>query len=120
MENRLEQTGAGSLYYRVAFDRREEIDDGFGNTVSGPWQEQFQKQAQFMFGRGSEAIMAARLDNRSPMTVRIRMSQDTRQIDTDWQMRDVRAGGLPYNIRDITWDNSRAFIELVVEGGVAT
>lgn len=116
---KLNQSGAGRLYYRLAFDQREMVDDGYGNVVAGDWTEQFQCRAEFIHLRGSETIMAARLESREPMIVRVRMSAQTRQIANEWQMRDLR-DGKPYNIRDITWDNNRAMIDLLVEGGVAT
>lgn len=116
---RINQTGAGRLEQRVAFDKREEVEDPYGNMVAD-WVEQFQDYAAFMFLRGSEQVMAARLESREPMLVRIRMSANARQIGNDWQMRDVRADNKAYNIRDITWDNNRAVVDLLVEGGVAT
>lgn len=116
---RLNQTGAGNLQQLVAFDARGVVDDGMGNVVSGPWAEEFQAYAQFFFGRGSEEIMAARLEGREPMIVRIRMCADARRITTDWRMRDVRADDKAFNIRDITYDNNRAVVDLAVEGGVA-
>jgi head-tail adaptor len=117
---RLEQTGSGRLEQRVAFDRRAMVDDGYGNEVAGDWQEQFQARAQFLFLRGSEQVMAARLASREPMLVRIRMSAAAKEIGNDWQLRDMHGDGKPYNVRDITWDNNRAVIDLLVEGGVAT
>jgi hypothetical protein len=104
---------------RVAFDARQAIDDGYGNVVAGDWQEQFRCRAEFMFARGSEEVMAARLEGRSPMLVRIYRSSASEAITTDWQMRDL-GDGEAYNVRDVTWDNSRAVIDLLVEGGVAT
>lgn len=118
MEN-LNQTGAGHLQHKVAFDKRAMVDDGYGNEVAGDWQEQFQTRAQFIFLRGSEQVMAARLESREPMLVRIRMSANAQLIDNDWQMRDVRMDRA-FNVRDITWDNNRAVIDILVEGGVAT
>lgn len=109
---------AGRLIQRVAFDKRDLVDDGYGNMV-GDWAEQFKTRAEYIFGRGDESVMAARLEGRSPMIVRIRKSNAAKAIATDWQMRDL-ADGTAYNVRDVTWDNSRAVIDLLVEGGVAT
>lgn len=111
--------GAGLFIQRVAFDKREEVEDEYGNMVAG-WTEQFQTRAHFEFLHGSETVMAARLESREPMLVRIRMSADAKLIENEWQMRDLGDEAKPYNVRDVTWDNSRAVIDLVVEGGVAT
>jgi head-tail adaptor len=117
---RINQTGAGRLYWHVAFDRREVIDDGYGNEVAGPWAEQFQRRAEFRTLPGSEAVMQSRLAGRQPMQINIRIDSETALIGNDWQMRDVR-NGLAYNIRDIRKDTtSRATMTLLVEGGVAT
>jgi head-tail adaptor len=112
--------GAGELIERVAFDKRALVDDGYGNTIAGDWEEQFQQHAEFQFLPGSETVMASRLASREPMLARIRISDQARQIGIDWQMRDMRQGKA-YNIRDITYDNSRSVIDLLLEGGgVAT
>jgi head-tail adaptor len=118
MEN-LNQTGAGRLEERVAFDKREEVEDEYGNMVAG-WIEQFQDRAAFIHRTGSESVMAAKLEGREPMQVRLRMSANARLIDTDWQMRDLHDSGKPYNIRDVVWNTNRAVVDLMVEGGVAT
>jgi head-tail adaptor len=118
MEKR-NQTGAGLLEQKVAFDKREEVEDEYGNMVAG-WIEQFQDRAAFIYLRASESVMAARLESREPMLVRIRMSANARLIENEWQMRDLRDADKPYNVRDVTWDNNRAVVDLLVEGGVAT
>jgi len=110
---------AGQMIERVAFDKREEIDDGFGNVVSGDWQEQFQKRAKFIYLRGSETVMAGRLDSRESIICQIWLSDDARQIGTDWQMRDVRRDAA-YNIRTLEEDKSRLVLDLLCESNVAT
>lgn len=110
---------AGQLIEKVAFDKRAVQSDGYGNTVAGDWEEQFQTHAAFTFVRGGETVMAARLESRQPLVMRIRLSDDSKNIGTDWQVRDVRRGAA-YNIRTITPDNTRAFLDLLVEAGVAT
>lgn len=116
---RLKQSGAGRLYFKVAFDKRDVVDDGYGNPVSGDWQEQFTRRVEFVHMFGSETVIAAQLESRQPMKVMVRSDSQTRQIANDWQMRDVRRN-VPYNIRDIRPENNRAMIGLLVESGVAT
>jgi head-tail adaptor len=116
---RLAQTGAGRLYYRIAFDQRKDEEDEFGNQVSG-WIEQFQRRAEFRTMPGSETVLAARLEGRQPMQVNVRIDGQVARVGNDWQLRDVR-NGLAYNIRDIRKDTSnRAMMVFMVEGGVAT
>lgn len=116
---RLEQTGAGRLAYRLAFDRREMIDDGYGNEVAGDWQEQFQKFAEFRHMPGSETVIAAQLESRNPLRVTLRIDSQAKQITTDWQARDVHRN-VPYNVRDVREDNNRQTMTLLLESGVAT
>lgn len=111
--------GAGQMDELVAFDRREAVDDGYGNEVSGDWKEQFRQPAEFVYqrGRGSETVMADRLQHRGPMFIRVRVCEATRRIGTEWRMRDVRRGTV-YNIRDITNESSRAVFDMLVESNV--
>jgi head-tail adaptor len=108
--------GAGQLIERVAFDRREPLDDGYGNEIAGDWKEVFQDRAGYVYKPGSETIMAGRLQNRAPMIVQVRISSATRSIGTDWRMRDIRSG-VAYNIRDIHAE-TRGRLDILVESNV--
>lgn len=109
---------AGSLYYKVALDKREMVSDGMGNEV-GQWVEQFQTRAEFIHLRGSEAVMAGRLQGKHTQVIRVRVSSNSRLISTDWRVRDTRRN-IAFNVRDIEWENNRQFIALTCESGVAT
>lgn len=111
------QFGAGDLYYRVAFDKRAEVEDGYGNTVSN-WVEQFQCRAAYRHLRGGESVMAGRLQGRHTQVIVVRASSQTRQITTDWRVRDARDGTV-FNIRDVTVQTDRMFISFLCESGVA-
>ena len=113
------KTTAAQLHELVAFDKREVVDDGYGNSVAGAWQEQFQHRAKFIPLHGSEAVMAARLQSRQSVIMQVRVCADTKQIGTDWQARDTRRGAI-YNIRTIETDVGRDRIDLLCETGVAT
>lgn len=114
-------TGAGDLRERVAFARRESINpddpDDYGNTVS-EWVEQFRTRAQFVHLRGGEGVLAAKLENRHPLVVRVRASAQSREIGADWQVTDLTSGAV-FNVRDITHLPARTWIDLLVEAGVA-
>lgn len=111
--------GAGQMVELVAFDMRELVDDGYGNVVAGDWQEQFRERAKFLFLRGSETVMAGRLQSQEAIIVQVHASSRSRQISTDWQMRDVRRGDA-YNVRSVEEDKSRLLIDLLCESNVAT
>lgn len=109
---------AGDLYHRVAFDVRVDAEDGAGNT-QGDWEEQFSRRAAFTHLRGGESVMASRLEGKHIQVIRVRACAQTRQVTTDWQVRDVRTA-VAYNIRDVTPDSSRLWIDFLVESGGAT
>ena len=112
------KAGSGQLHYQVALLKREQFDDGQGNT-QGKFVEQFQTRAEFIHLRGSEAVMAGRLQGKHTQVIRVRNSSNTRLISTDWMLRDVRTGK-SFNIRDIEHEVNRQFIALTCESGVAT
>ncbi len=109
------------LIERVAFDAPKPQPDGYGGTVEA-WSDPasaYECRADFHFMRGGETVTAARLASRQPMIVRIRASTAARQITPEWRMRDLRTGRI-YNVRTIEPTRDRQFIEMMVEGGVAT
>jgi head-tail adaptor len=118
MAELLTQTGAGRLYYKLAFDKRQDEEDEYGNVVSS-WVEQFQRRARFVLLRGSEAVMQGRLAGRQTIEVQVRKDQATKLIDHDWQARDVRRN-IAYNVRDIRESLNRADLIMLLESGVAT
>lgn len=127
---------AGDLYHRFAFDkRRVDVDQGDGVTV-GKWQEQFSVRAGVINLRGGEAVIAGRLQGKSTKVVFVRSSSQTRQISTDWRMRDARTGelidaasgemvdgkkwtGVSYNIVEVTMSDDRAWIDCLGQSGIA-
>jgi SPP1 family predicted phage head-tail adaptor len=110
--------GAGQMIELVAFDKRFDEEDEYGNTVS-QWVEQFQQHAKFIYLRGSETVTAARLESREAVIIQVRKSAATRQIAAEWQARDVRRG-VAYNIHTVEEDRSRSLIDLFAETGGAT
>ena len=112
-----DKISVGQLFERVAFDQRETVSDGMGNTV-GQWVEQFQARAEYIHLRGGEAVIAGRLQGRHTQVIRVRASSSTRSLTTDNSVRDVRSG-TRYNIRDIEVETNRQFISLTCESGVA-
>ena len=108
---------AGDLFYRVAFDQREEIDRGGGVTVGG-WVEQFQVRAGYTPIRGGEAVMAGRLQGQQTQIIFVRSSLQSRSVNTDWRVRDVRSG-VTFNIREITITGDRLWLDFLCQSGVA-
>ncbi|MGY3607670.1 MULTISPECIES: phage head closure protein [unclassified Bradyrhizobium] len=111
-------TSAGQLSHRIAFDKRQDIDDGYGNTQSD-FVEQFVVWAGVQAKFGGETVTAARLAGQQPLTITVRQSSKTEQVTTDWRARDARSGEI-YNIRSIVDpDDSGAYFEMLCQSGVA-
>jgi head-tail adaptor len=109
---------AGDLVYRVAFDEKGgHTSDGAGGTTKA-FAERFQCRAGFIHLRGGEAVQAARLGGQHPQVIRVRSSAQTREVTTDWRIRDVRTGEV-FNVRDITLGLDRQFIDFLCQKGVA-
>jgi SPP1 family predicted phage head-tail adaptor len=107
--------GAGTLRERVSFAVRGEVDDGYGNTVGG-WVERFQDAASYVHMRGGEGVLAARLENRHPLVLRVRASTRTRDVTAEWRVTDTRTGA-EYAIKDVTATVDNKWIDLLCERG---
>lgn len=110
---------AGSLDRRLSFERRTEVKDGYGNVESEEWTPQFTAAANRKWLRGSEGVLAARLESRQPAILKIRNSGDARSISNDWRAVDTRDGTI-YNIRENPKESdNRGYLEMLAESGVA-
>lgn len=109
---------AGLMKERFAFDKRNDLVDGYGNTQS-EWVEQYLCWTRRQFLRGGEDVIAARLEGRQPALLTIRRSNMARQITPDWRARDTRTGEI-YNIREAKPTEDRAYVEILCERGVAS
>ncbi|MDQ0996881.1 head-tail adaptor [Phyllobacterium ifriqiyense] len=108
---------AGDLFYSVAFGKREEVTDEYGNT-QGAFVEQFSQRAGYIHLRGGESVLAGRLEGKHTQIIRVRSTSQTRQIKSDWYAQDKR--DLKYfAVRDVTPLLDRQFIDILVEAGVA-
>ena len=109
--------GAGKLIEHVAFDERQMVPNGYGAKQAG-FVEQFRIRAEFEFLRGSEQVIAARLEGKQPVLIRVRQNDQTRRIKPDWQIRDLRSS-IAYAIRAISPTPDRASFSILAEAGVA-
>ncbi|WP_173934300.1 phage head closure protein [Chelativorans sp. Marseille-P2723] len=89
---------ANDLRDRVSLEKREEIDDGYGNIVTGDWTAQFERDACIIPSKGGETVVAARLQSVQPALIIVRYDAETLTITPDWRLIDLRSGAI-YNIR---------------------
>ena len=112
-----QKTGAGPLREVLIAQRREEVDDGYGNT-EGAWEEQCRFSASVEPRRGGEAVIAGRLQGAVTYIVTTRYSVAAAAVQPDWRLVDARSGQV-YNIRTWVPRPKRDYIDGDVEIGVA-
>lgn len=109
--------GIGKMRERAAFDRSIRTPDGSGGFTHS-WQEEHACTVEYIYARGSEAVVAARLKGQAIYKIRIYQSAGARKIEPKWRMRDRRRG-TEYNIREVDAISDQKWVYLVVESGVA-
>jgi head-tail adaptor len=112
---------AGNLREMLHFQRRGPTDDGYGNPVSGDFSTVFTTAARLEPMRGSETVIASRLQGVQPYRLTVRSSGETWQVGAEWRAIDARDASRVFNIRSAAnVDEKDAYIEMIVEKGVAT
>ena len=109
---------AGALRELLAYETRQEIDDGAGNPISGAWTEQFKAPADVTPLRGTEAVMASRLQGIQPFLVTVRYTAASAAIKTDGRLRDARSGAT-YAITSAVPRKSRDYVDVMCGEGAA-
>lgn len=109
---------AGTLIEKVTFQSPVSVEDGYGGREDG-WTDAFTARAGYTRLRGTETVMAARLEGRQPTVIKVRASADTRRVTTDWRVKDARSGEV-FNIRSIIESQNRRYFDITAESGVAT
>ena len=111
---------AGQLDHRITFASRGPADPSepdTGNT-EGAFVDRFTVWAQAQYLRGTESVMASRLQGRQPVVFTVRASSQTRCITAEWRARDKRTG-ITYAIKGIVPGSDRAFLDVLAGSGVA-
>lgn len=108
---------AGELRERIAFHSIAESDTSYG-IAAGEYEEQFRRDARIRPLVGSEPVIAERLQGVQPLVIKVRSDSETRTITTAWKIVNVRTLDA-FQIRAVTPDEKRRYIEFVCEKGVA-
>lgn len=111
------QIGAGDLIERVHAERREDVDDGYGNRQA-TWVRQFACRAAYRHLRGGEDVLAGRLAGVHSTVIVVRRSRAALAVATDWRLVDDRDGTV-WAVRDVTHETDRTFISFLCQRGVA-
>lgn len=111
---------AGKLTYRMQFSvRTAPVDDGYGNVVSGDWVPQFEARCHITFLKGSEGVLASRLEAKSPVIIAMRNSSNARRVTHEWRAKDLSTGAV-YEIKEQPRpSDDRAHFEMLAMSGVA-
>lgn len=111
---------AGELNRRVRFEKRAATSDKYGNAVDD-WQMIFDNEpASIRPVRGAEDVIAAKLQGRQIVEIKVRYSNLTTQVNTDHRAVNA-ATGEAFNIRVIENKDMRGrYLTMLCESGVAS
>lgn len=104
----------------VAFFKRDVVISGDAGGTPGDWVEQFSEPCSIRWLRGTEPVIAQRLQGVNPLVVIIRSSTRARQIDASWQARLPRQDNKVLAIRSVIPDDRDFELEILCEAGVAS
>lgn len=82
---------AGAMRDRIRLEKRSSVEDEYGNTVSD-WVAQFERSAEIRPLKGSEQVIAARLQGTQPALILVRFDRQTAAITPEWRAIDTRSG----------------------------
>lgn len=107
---------AASKRALLSFQRRAVTSDDDGGT-QGDWAEEFKAHAELIPRFGGETVMAARLSDRQPTTIKVRSTPAAREVTTAWRIVDQFTGTL-YAITSISkTDQRNRELEFLCESG---
>jgi head-tail adaptor len=104
----------------VYFERRVEVDDGYGNPV-GSWTPlNITRAASLLPTRGNEVIQSERLTGRVQWDCWVRSDSGTRSLQTGDRMVDARDTSRTFNVGFIgDMDGDRTWLLIQATSGVA-
>ena len=103
---------AGDMSTRATFQSPVQSRDADGQLVQG-WQDAFTAWANVRYLRGTEAVMQARMQSRSPAILTIRSSAQARAVTSEWR---AVIGERVFEVReDPRPTPDRAWLEMMAE-----
>jgi SPP1 family predicted phage head-tail adaptor len=115
-------TKASDLTKRLLFQKTIATDDPAGGSTL-EWEDQFRLWGQIIFRTGSETVIAQRLQGQQPVTVKVRYSSQSIQIEPSWRIVHERGDGITdyYAIKSplIRKPDDYAFLSMEAVSGAA-
>lgn len=109
-------TTTGDLREVVELQNYVEVDDGYGGVIQ-TWETEITAPARIRTLKGGETVIAGRLAGTQTLVITVRYQPDMEDVTPAWRARNARSGTM-YNIRSVTVDERKAFVDLLVEAGV--
>jgi SPP1 family predicted phage head-tail adaptor len=109
-------TAAGDLRYRIKLEMQVAEPSLYGTVKR--WVTQFETRAKMKWLIGNETIVAQRLTGVQPVVISVRHNSQTVQIQTSWRVTEMESKKV-FNVRSVTYDEKRAFIDLLCTHGGA-
>lgn len=112
-------TQPGELREVLDLQKRGDTTDEYGNVTEGggPYETQWSTPARIRTLKAGETVIASRLAGTATLVATIRWQPAVADLATDWRAVNGR-NGTTYNIRAITVDERKAFVDILMESGV--
>lgn len=111
-------TTGGDLREVIEIQDFVEVDDGYGG-VTQEWQTAITTPARLRTLKAGETVMAGRLAGTATLVATLRYQPELDDVTPAQRAKNGRSGVM-YNIRAVTIDERRAFVDLLLESGVPT
>lgn len=115
-------TQPGELREVIRLQKKGDIVDPFDPDFviigGGDWEDQFTCPARIRTLKAGETVIASRLAGTATLVATIRWQPAIADVKTDWRAINGR-DGTTYNIRAITVDERKAWVDILMESGVA-
>lgn len=104
-----------SPFYRATFRNPVSERDEDGQIIQR-YDDAFNDRVEIKFLRGTEAVMQARLNSRSPVILTVRNSSQARAVTSEWT---VEANGKLYDLKeDPRPTENRRWLEMLAEARI--
>lgn len=108
-------TTGGDLREVIELQNFVAIDDGYGGQIQ-EWETVITAPARIRTLTGGETVIAGRLQGTQTLVITVRHQPGMNDVSPAWRAVNGRTG-TTYNIRSVTIDERKAFVDMLVESG---